>query len=134
MLAADQLADFQRDGFVTIPDAISAEQRRQLRTRALDIVDAWEPTEERSVFTTNEQDRVSNKEFLDSGSITWCFFEEEAFGPDGELTQPKERSINKIGHAQHDLDDEFERFAYQPLIAEVADDIGMDDPRALQSM
>ncbi|MEM8619963.1 MAG: phytanoyl-CoA dioxygenase family protein [Actinomycetota bacterium] len=134
MLAADQLASFQRDGFVAIPDAISAEQRQRLRTRALDIVDAWEPGEERAVFTTNEQDRVSNKEFLDSGSLTWCFFEEGAFTLDGELTRPKELSINKIGHAQHDLDDEFERFAYQPLIAEVADDIGMDDPLALQSM
>ena len=61
-------------------------------------------------------------------------FEEEAFGPDGELTQPKALSINKIGHAQHDLDDEFERFAYDPRLAEVADDVGLVDPRALQSM
>ncbi|MEO1059061.1 MAG: phytanoyl-CoA dioxygenase family protein [Actinomycetota bacterium] len=134
MLSSEQLATFERDGFVAIPDAIPASDRDRLRTRALEIVDAWEPGDERSVFTTNEQERVSNREFLDSGSITWCFFEEGAIGPDGELTKPKELSINKIGHAQHDLDDEFERFAYQPLIAEVADDIGMDDPRALQSM
>ena len=86
------------------------------------------------MFTTNEQERVSNGEFLDSGSTTWCFFEEGAFGPDGELTQPKELSINKIGHAQHDLDDEFERFAYQPRLAEVAADLGLVDARALQSM
>jgi phytanoyl-CoA hydroxylase len=98
------------------------------------MVEAWEPSEERSVFTTNEQERISNGEFLASGSTTWCFFEEDAFGPDGELTQPKRLSINKIGHAQHDLDDEFERFAYQPRLAEVADDLGMVDPLALQSM
>ena len=76
----------------------------------------------------------SNGEFLASGSTTWCFFEEGAFDPDGELTQPKQLSINKIGHAQHDLDDEFERFAYQPALAEVAADIGLVDPLALQTM
>ncbi len=86
------------------------------------------------MFTTNEQERISNGEFLSSGSSTWCFFEEEAFGPDGELTQPKELSINKIGHAQHDLDDEFETFAYNPDVAEVAADIGLADALALQSM
>jgi phytanoyl-CoA hydroxylase len=97
-------------------------------------VDGWEPSDVRTVFTTNEQERTSNREFLDSGSTVWCFFEEDAFGPDGELTQPKELSINKIGHAQHDLDDEFERFAYQPRLAEVADDLGLVDALALQSM
>ena len=39
----------------------------------------------------------------------WCFFEEEAFGDDGQLRQAKELSINKIGHAMHDLDPVFER-------------------------
>jgi phytanoyl-CoA hydroxylase len=64
----------------------------------------------------------------------WCFFEEQAFDADGELAQPKELSINKIGHAQHDLDDEFQRFSYDPRLAEIAADIGMVDARALQSM
>jgi phytanoyl-CoA hydroxylase len=86
------------------------------------------------VFTTDEQARDSDAEFLASGSTIWCFFEEEAFGPDGELTRAKELSINKIGHAQHDLDDEFERFSYDPRLAEIADDVGLADARALQSM
>jgi phytanoyl-CoA hydroxylase len=113
---------------------VSVDDCQRLRTRALEIVDAWEPSEQRSVFTTNEQERSSNSEFLASGASTWCFFEERAFGSDGELTQPKELSINKIGHAQHDLDDEFERFAYNPRLADVAHDLGLDDLLALQSM
>ena len=134
VLTREQLAEFDRAGFLVLPDAIPRDDLRRLRERALDIVDAWEPGEERSVFTTNEQERTSNREFLESGSTVRCFFEEDAFGPDGELAQPKELSINKIGHAQHDLDDEFERFAYQPMLAQIADDIGITDPRALQSM
>ncbi len=134
MLSAEQIESYQRDGFLVVDDFVSADDRRRLRTRALDIVDAWEPSEQRSVFTTNEQARVSDGEFLASGSTIWCFFEEDAFDADGELTQPKELSINKIGHAQHDLDDEFERFSYDARLAEIAADIGLVDARALQSM
>jgi phytanoyl-CoA hydroxylase len=134
VLSDEQVDDYARDGFVVVPDFLSDEGRRRLRQRAVAIVDAWEPGERRSVFTTDEQARVSDREFLESGSTTWCFFEEDAFGPDGELTQPKELSINKIGHAQHDLDDEFARVAYDPRLAEVARDLGMVDALALQSM
>jgi phytanoyl-CoA hydroxylase len=134
VLSAEQIESYRRDGFLVLPDFVPVDDCRRLQQRAIDIVDAWEPGEERSVFTTNEQERISNGEFLESGSSTWCFFEEEAFGPDGELVQAKELSINKIGHAQHDLDDEFERFAYNPAIAEVAVDIGLADALALQSM
>jgi phytanoyl-CoA hydroxylase len=134
VLSAEQVDEYVRNGFVVVPNFVDRADRARLRTRAIEMVEAWEPSEERSVFTTNEQERISNGEFLASGSTTWCFFEEDAFGPDGELTQPKQLSINKIGHAQHDLDDEFERFAYQPRLAEVADDLGLVDPLALQSM
>lgn len=134
MLDTEQIDGYRRDGFLVLPDFVSVDECRRLQRRANEIVEAWEPTEERSVFTTNEQQRVSNEEFLESGASTWCFFEEEAFGPDGQLVQAKELSINKIGHAQHDLDDEFERFAYNPAIAEVAADVGLIDALALQSM
>ena len=134
MLSAEQIETYQRDGFLVVPDFTSADARARLRARAVDIVDEWEPSEQRSVFTTSEQERNSDAEFLASGSTIWCFFEEDAFGPDGELAQPKELSINKIGHAQHDLDDEFQQFSYDPRLAEIADDIGMTDARALQSM
>ena len=134
MLTADQIARYDADGFLVLPEFVSLDDCARLRARANEIVEGWEPSEERSVFTTNQQERVSNGEFLASGASTWCFFEEEAFDSDGVLTQAKELSINKIGHAQHDTDDEFERFAYNPALGEVARDVGMLDPLALQSM
>lgn len=134
MLTDEQVLSYERDGFVVVPEFLSPRACRRLQARALDIVEAWEPSERRSVFTTDEQARVSDREFLDSGSTTWCFFEAEAFASDGELTQPKRLSINKIGHAQHDLDEEFARVAYDPRLAAVADDVGVVDALALQSM
>ena len=41
--------------------------------------------------------------------------------------RPKALSINKIGHAMHDLDPEFETFCYTPELAGVAADIGLAD-------
>lgn len=134
MLTSEQVERYERDGYVIVADFVTKDDCDRLRRRAIEMVEEWEPSERRSVFTTNEQERRSDREFLESGSTTWCFFEEEAFGPDGELTQPKVESINKIGHAQHDLDDEFARFAGDPRLADVAAELGLDDPRALQSM
>jgi phytanoyl-CoA hydroxylase len=134
VLTAEQIDQYHSDGFLVMADFASADACDRLRARANEMVAAWEPGEERSVFTTNEQERVSNGEFLTSGSSTWCFFEEEAFDDTGSLRQAKELSINKIGHAQHDTDDEFRQFAYNPDLGAVARDLGMTDPRALQSM
>ena len=134
MLTDEQVADYERDGFVVLPDFVGAEAIASLRQRAVELVDAWEPGADRTVFTTEQQERVSNREFLSSGDTIWCFFEEEAFDEHGVLAQPKELSINKIGHAMHDLDPTFERFSYTPELAEVAADVGLSDALALQSM
>lgn len=134
VLTDRQVQQFHDDGFCVVEDFVPVDACAELRERAIDLVEAWEPGTQRTVFTTDEQERSSNLEFLDSGSRIWCFFEADAFGPDGELRQAKQLSINKIGHAQHDLDPVFERFTYTPQLAEVAHDIGMSDPLALQSM
>ena len=134
MLTAEQIERFGRDGFLVVPEFVTADVCRELRERAEQLVDAWEPGTDRTVFTTEAQERVSNREFLASGNSTWCFFEEEAFDEHGELRRPKALSINKIGHAMHDLDPVFERFTYTPRLAAVAADIGLVDPLVLQSM
>ena len=134
MLTAAQRERFDADGFLVVEGFVGHAECDRLRRRATEIVDEWEPSDARSVFTTNEQHRRSDREFLDSGSRIWCFFEEGAFSEDGDLIADKALSINKIGHAQHDLDDEFRSFSFSPRLAEVAHGIGMDDPRALQSM
>lgn len=51
--------------------------------------------------------RPQDNYFLDSASQINFFFEEKAFDESGKLQQAKELSINKIGHAMHDLDPVF---------------------------
>lgn len=136
MLDDRQLEGFQRDGYLVIEDFMGADTRSALRERALELVDAWEPgaRPENSVFTTDEQDRATTDEFLASASRSWCFFETGAIDPDGSINRPRHLSINKIGHAMHDLDPVFESATYTRELAEVATDLGFADALALQSM
>ncbi len=135
VLSAEQLADYERNGFLVLRDFVSEAACAELKRRAEALVDAFEPDEGvKSIFTTNEQTRHSDEYFLTSGDKTRFFFEEEAFDADGELRQAKALSINKLGHAMHDLDPVFERFSHTPALAELCADLGYEDPAILQSM
>jgi phytanoyl-CoA hydroxylase len=134
VLSSAEIDRYRRDGFLVVDGFAPVDACTELRQRAVEIVEGWEPTAERTIFTTDQQERTSNREFLESAGSIWCFFEAEAFDRSGELAQDKSLSINKIGHAMHDLDAVFESFSYTPELAAVAGDLGMDDPLAIQSM
>lgn len=133
VLSPDQIERWERDGFLVLPDAIEADRCDQLVQRADALVGEFDPTTV-SIFSTHEQTRTSDDYFLASGGNISFFFEADAFDDDGELRGPKERSINKIGHALHDLDPTFDAFSRQPAIAGAAASLGFADPRLLQSM
>ena len=85
-------------------------------------------------LSTHEQTRRSDDYFLESGDKIRFFFEENAFLPDGSLRESKPRSINKIGHALHDLDSVFDKFSRRQEIKELVFDLGLTQPLLLQSM
>ena len=134
MLSTEQRAQYQRDGYIVLPDFKSAGDVAALRQRAGEIVEAFDPSQSRSIFTTSNQLAATDEYFLRSDNTIRCFFEEEAFGTDGQLRQAKALSINKIGHALHDLDPVFEQFSRDPKLAAVARDLGLADPKVWQSM
>jgi phytanoyl-CoA hydroxylase len=133
-LGSDQLAQYDRDGFLVLEDFVDQSACDGLRARAEDLVRGFDPAGVVSIFSTHEQTRTSDEYFLGSGDKIRLFFEENAFLPDGTLRQSKERSINKIGHALHDLDPAFDRFSRTPEIKQLTSDLGITDPLLLQSM
>ncbi len=133
-LTAEQIAQYHRDGFLVLEDFVSAEACDRLRARAEELVRNFDPSGVISIFSTREQTRTSDGYFLESGDKIRLFFEENAFMANGELRHEKEKSINKIGHALHDLDPEFDRFSRTREIAELVSDLGIEHPLLLQSM
>ena len=134
MLSAEQQARFQADGFLVLPGFKSADEIAAVRRRAAEIVDGFDAEAHRSIFTTRDQVRTTDRTFLDSADGVSCFFEEEAFDAEGRLRQAKALSINKIGHALHDHDPVFDRFSRGPALAAVAAGLGLQQPRIWQSM
>lgn len=134
MLSPHQKQHFENEGYVVLEDFKSAAEIATLRARAEAIVDAFDPASTRSIFTTREQAMATDHYFLDSAEQVRCFFEEDAFDERGQLRQAKALSINKIGHAMHDLDPVFDAFSRGPALAEVANDLGLARPVLWQSM
>ena len=125
---------FARDGFLLIEDMIAPDDCDALMARAEALVDAFDPGSVASVFSTKGQVHGRDRYFQESGDKIRFFFEEEAFDDAGTLRQDKRLSINKIGHAQHDLDPVFSRFSRQPRLAALATGLGLVEPLLLQSM
>lgn len=71
---------------------------------------------------------------MESGDKIRFFFEDKAFDENGNLTNDKELVINKIGHALHDLDDEFFNFSHRKDLDNIAKSIGVLCPLLVQSM
>ena len=134
MLSLDQRVQFERDGYVVIPGFKSMEAIAALRQRAAEIVNDFAPAEHRAIFTTRDQLNNTDDYFLRSDNTIRCFFEEEAFDETGALRQDKSLSINKIGHALHDLDPVFDTFSRDPKLAAVARDLGLENAQLWQSM
>lgn len=129
-----QVEQYQRDGFLILQNFVDEMACDRLRSRAERLVQEFDPPRDISIFSTHEQSRLSDQYFLESAGKIHFFFEEHAFLPDGTLKQSKERSINKIGHALHDLDPVFDQFSRTAEIEQLTDDLGIEAPLLLQSM
>jgi phytanoyl-CoA hydroxylase len=133
-IAAAQLERYKREGFLVLEDFVESTTCNSLRARAEELVGGFDPRGAISIFSTAVQNHLRDDYFLESGDKVRFFFEEDAFLPDGNLKQRKERSINKIGHALHEVDSVFKEFSRTAAIRQLITDLGISEPLLLQSM
>jgi phytanoyl-CoA hydroxylase len=134
MLSTEQLAQYRDDGFLVVRDFADLASCDRLRARAEELVNDFDPSGITSIFSTHEQNRLSDEYFLNSGDKIRFFFEEDAFSADGNLKQRQQRSINKIGHALHELDPVFRELSTTRRVQKLVADLGIKRPWLLQSM
>ena len=133
-VSAQQVKQYEDDGFLVLEGFANEEDCDRLRARAQELIQEFDPAEVVSIFSTKEQNRLTDEYFMTSGDKVRFFFEENAFNPDGTLKYEKEKSINKIGHALHDLDQLFNRFSRSDKVRELAKAIGLEHSYLVQSM
>ena len=125
---------FNKDGYLILNDFYTAGQCDALMLRGEELSNSFNFDGHPSVFQTNEQTRTSDDYFLNSGDAICYFFEKDAFDDHGKLKNDLFHSLNKIGHALHDLDPVFEKFSRSPQLKELAAQLKLDDYLIIQSM
>lgn len=144
-LTESQLASFQDNGYLVIPDYLSQTEIDSLLAETNTLLNDFSlDSHPLTQFTTGDDDtadHVGDDYFLTSGDKIRFFFEPDAFTSEPDpltgrpaLVKPKHLAVNKIGHSLHTLSPPFEAVSLNERNAAVARSLGFIDPRLLQSM
>ncbi|KAG2132457.1 uncharacterized protein EDB93DRAFT_1093844 [Suillus bovinus] len=123
--------------YLIVSGFLSPDQTSSLLLRAKELLDEFKPEDHPlTKFTTSDKDHVGDNYFLNSGDKIRYFLDEDAVDSSGKLTRDKAKTVNKIGHALHELDPVFRKVTLENdrLKALVRDLRFHYDPVALQSM
>ena len=125
---------FETDGYLVLNNFTTAAACDALMKRGEELATGYNYDGHPSIFQTNEQSRTSDDYFLNSGDRISFFFEKDAFDNTGKLKNDLFHSLNKVGHALHDLDPVFDAFSRSPEMKQLAADLALDDYLIIQSM
>ncbi|XP_053138570.1 phytanoyl-CoA dioxygenase domain-containing protein 1 isoform X2 [Hemicordylus capensis] len=132
-ITPEEIRKFHKDGFLVLEEFFSSDECDAMRAQIQRIIAGMDvPLSCRTEFSTKQEEQLqaqgSAEYFLTSGDQIRFFFEK------GDFLIPKEKSINKIGHALHAYDPIFKKITHAPKVQALARKIGFQDPVVVQSM
>ena len=130
----DMLNFWNENGYLIIENFKTEEECDSLIQRSKELIEEQDFFNQKSVFDTVSQSHNDDSYFLESGDKIRFFFEEKAVLNDENIKSNKQYIVNKIGHALHDLDDNFIQFSKNDDLDKIAKAIGFEYPQLLQSM
>ncbi|XP_058271103.1 phytanoyl-CoA dioxygenase domain-containing protein 1 isoform X6 [Hemibagrus wyckioides] len=130
---------YREDGYLVLEGFFSPEECEVLRERMREIVEQMDvPAHCRTQFSTDHDEQLKSQGnadyFITSGDKVRFFFEKGVFDENAEFTVPRERSLNKIGHALHAHEPVFKSITHSPKVQTLAEKLGLISPVVLQSM
>jgi len=131
-LSPSSIEAYHENGYLVIKDFLNDQEIATLLRDAQKAIGNFNPIDLK-IFTTENQTDVLDEYFLESARNISCFLEEKAIDADGMLNRPKELSINKIGHAMHDLNPDCQKVVYQQKLLDILTGIGLKKPIIVQS-
>jgi phytanoyl-CoA hydroxylase len=149
-LTEEQKQFFHDNGYLVIKGFWNETTVNKLRNKMISLVRNADLSQVKTIFNTSTSETGYRKQdndeyFLNSGGKICYFWEEKAWkvsnnhqneGEEPELTlsMEPELAINKVGHAIHDLDPDFQEVSYEGRIGSICEDLGMEKPLITQSM
>ncbi|XP_071322298.1 phytanoyl-CoA dioxygenase domain-containing protein 1 [Trachinotus anak] len=130
---------YMQDGYLILDGLLTSQECDELRQRMAEIVEHMDVPEHcRVTFSTYHEEQVesqgSTDYFMTSGDKIRFFFEKGVFDDKGEFIVPKQRSLNKVGHALHAYEPLYKKVTHSPKIQGMAKKLGLANPVILQSM
>ncbi|KAL6566341.1 hypothetical protein OROGR_001956 [Orobanche gracilis] len=134
-LNSDQLQFFNSEGYLVLESFSRPDEIQSLRLKMDQLLDRFDCSSRASIFSTKNQKQTTDDYFFESAENISYFFEEKAFDDEGNLKQPKQLSINKVGHVSlHEKDPVFKSFSSSEKVSSLLFSLGYKRPVIIQSM
>lgn len=137
LFTQEQVDSFNTEGCLCVGNFLSKEEVADIMASTHDLIDKFDiSTHPLTKFTTGSkvgESHVGDAYFINSSDKVSFFLEPGAFDEKNQLTKPKDKAVNKIGHGLH-LDKRFGKYTVNSRTADIASKLGFKDPRVLQSM